>query len=92
MTEVFKRCDCLEERPALLWIITQRVMVLSFRRLGTTYRSQPQGARNRILEPFNVGPIGCPETSVRARKCLLSFGAESFVFQVAIQKFKDQDI
>jgi len=26
------------------------------------------------------------------RKCLLSFGAESFVFQVAIQKFKDQDI
>jgi len=30
------------------------------------------------------------ETEVR--KCLLSFGAESFVFQVAIQKFKDQDI
>jgi len=27
-----------------------------------------------------------------ARKCLLSFGAEPFVFQVAIQKFKDQDI
>jgi hypothetical protein len=24
-----------------------------------------------------------------ARKCLLSFGVESFVFQVAIQKFKD---
>jgi len=23
---------------------------------------------------------------------LLSFGAESFVFQVALQKFKDQDI
>jgi len=26
------------------------------------------------------------------QQCLLSFGAESFVFQVAIQKFKDQDI
>jgi len=26
------------------------------------------------------------------RKCLLSFGAEPFVFQFAIQKFKDQDI
>ena len=26
------------------------------------------------------------------RKCLLSFGAGPFVFQVAIQKFKDQDI
>jgi hypothetical protein len=25
-------------------------------------------------------------------KCLLSFGAEPFVFQVAIQKFKDVDI
>jgi len=24
--------------------------------------------------------------------CVLLFGAESFVFQVAIQKFKDQDI
>jgi hypothetical protein len=26
------------------------------------------------------------------RECLLSFGAESFVFQAAIQKLKDQDI
>jgi len=26
------------------------------------------------------------------RKCLLSFGEESFVFQLAIQKFKDLDI
>jgi len=24
--------------------------------------------------------------------CNISFGAESFIFQVAIQKFKDQDI
>jgi len=29
---------------------------------------------------------------IEARKRLLSFGAEPFVFQVAIQKFKDQDI
>jgi hypothetical protein len=26
------------------------------------------------------------------RECLLLFGAESFVFQVAIQKLKDHDI
>jgi len=26
------------------------------------------------------------------RECLLSFGAESFVFQFAIQKYKDSDI
>jgi len=29
---------------------------------------------------------------IKVRKCLLSFGAEPFVFQAAIQKFKDQDI
>ena len=29
---------------------------------------------------------------IEVRECLLSFGAESFVFQFAIQKFKDQDI
>jgi len=29
---------------------------------------------------------------IEVRKCLLSFGAESSVFQVAIQKFKDQGI
>ena len=28
----------------------------------------------------------------KVRKCLVLFGAESFVFQVAIQKCKDQDI
>jgi hypothetical protein len=29
---------------------------------------------------------------ITLRECLLSFGAESVVFQVAIQKLKDQDI
>jgi hypothetical protein len=29
---------------------------------------------------------------IEVRKCLLSFGAESVVFQVAIQKLKYQDI
>ena len=29
---------------------------------------------------------------IEVRECLLSFGAESFVFQVAVQKLKDQDI
>jgi len=35
---------------------------------------------------------GRNKEQIEFRKCLLSFGAESFVFQVAIQKFKDQDI
>jgi len=32
------------------------------------------------------------KSRLRVRKCLLSFGAEPSVFQLAIQKFKDQDI
>jgi len=28
---------------ALFWVITQRVVVISYRRFGTTYRSHPQG-------------------------------------------------
>jgi len=33
-----------------------------FQRFRTTYRSHPQGLRSRTLR---MGPIGCPETSVR---------------------------
>jgi len=32
---------------------------------------------------------GRNQEQIEVRECLLSFGAESFVFQVAIQKFKD---
>jgi len=40
-------------RSALFWNITQRVVLISYWRFRTTYRSHLQG------------PIGCPETSVR---------------------------
>jgi hypothetical protein len=45
-----------------------------FKYLGTTVTNQ-----NSIQE----------EIKIEVRKCLLSFGAESFVFQAAIQKLKD---
>ena len=32
------------------------------------------------------------EEQIEVRECLLLFGAESFVFQFAIEKAKDQDI
>jgi len=32
---------------------------------------------------------GRNEEQIKVKECLLSFGAESFVFQFAIQKFKD---
>ena len=54
----------------------ERVEELKY--LGTTLTNQ-----NSIPEEIK---------QIEVRKCLLSFGAEPFVFQVAIQKFKDQDI
>ena len=67
---------------ALLCDFTQRRMVVSYWRFGTTYRSHLRGLSNprRMPEhlgtpcsryspwnalPSKMGPIGCPETSVR---------------------------
>ena len=42
--------DCLiQTRPALFWVITQRVVVIPYRRFGTTYRSRNVG---KELPPF----------------------------------------
>jgi len=51
--------------------------VEEFKYLGTTLTNQ-----NSIPEEIT-------REQIEVRKCLLSFGAESFIFQVAIQKFKD---
>jgi hypothetical protein len=50
-----------------------------FKYLGTTLTNQNSNCRRNYEQ-------------IEVRKCLLSFGAESFVFQVSIQKFKDQDM
>jgi hypothetical protein len=50
--------------------------VEQFKYLGTTLTSQ-----NSIQEEI--------ESRFEVRECLLSFVAESFVFQFAIQKYKD---
>jgi len=39
----------------IFWVITLRVVVIYYRRFGTTYRSCPQGSR--ILEPIILAPI-----------------------------------
>jgi len=51
-------------RTALFWGITQRVVVISYRRFGTTYQSHPQGQKSK-KKKNKMGPICCPETSVR---------------------------
>jgi len=66
-------------RTALYWFRTQGVVVNSYRRFGTTYRSQPEGpnvlfftafhSQKNCIQmtswPLKMGPITCPETSVR---------------------------
>ena len=49
-------------------------MVISYRRFGTTYRSNPQGSRIELNSwTLRNGPIGCPETSVKitTARCLI---------------------
>ena len=53
--------------------------VEQFTYLGSTLTNQ-----NSIQEEI--------KSRLKLRECLLLFGAESFIFQFAIQKFKDQDI
>jgi len=54
--------------------------------------------RQRSLRPSSVTVYTAEilmhvfEEQIEVRECLLSFGAESVVFQIAIQKLKDQDI
>ena len=49
-------------RTALFWVTTQPVVVISYRRFGTICRTYPQGLISRTLR---MGPIDCPETTVR---------------------------
>jgi hypothetical protein len=47
-------------RTALFRVITQRVVVIPYRRFGTTCRSH----HSRVSWPLKMGPISCPEASV----------------------------
>jgi hypothetical protein len=49
-------------RTALFWVITQLVVVISYRRFGTTYRSHLQGLRIE-KKTRKIGAIGYTETS-----------------------------
>jgi hypothetical protein len=73
-------------RTARSWVITQRVVVISCRLFGTTYRSHLQGS---------IWRIGCPEKSVRnyhyslrnnpeARSYLL-YGGSRFSMHITVQ-------
>jgi hypothetical protein len=68
----FQASAAMLMRSALFWDITQRRVVIPYRRLGTTYRSHLQGSRSpsRIASsrnswPFKMEPIRRTETSVK---------------------------
>jgi hypothetical protein len=55
---------------ALFWGVTQRRVVILYWRFGTTYLSHLQGSRSPMKLhwpslPLKMGPIYCPETSVK---------------------------
>ena len=65
-------------RNALFWVITQRVVAITYRRFGTTYRYNFQGGRESKSFGFCVDsltlkmvPKSGPETSVRNFHCSL---------------------
>ena len=63
------RRNVLSVRSAFFWVITQRVVLISYRRFGTAYRSHSRGSR--IQKLFWMRPSGYPETSVRNYHYLL---------------------
>jgi hypothetical protein len=52
-------------RSALFWGVTQRRVVIPYSRFRTTYRSSEAGVLHWTSWPLKMGPIRCPETSVK---------------------------
>jgi len=63
---------------ALFCVITQRIVVISYRRFGTIYRYQLQGSRNvskKLPLYSNICPTGCNVTQfILSGNCSTCFG------------------
>ena len=59
---LFETSTAKQMRSALFWVVTRRVVIISYRRFGTAYRSHLQGWRILFVK---MVPICYPETSVR---------------------------
>jgi hypothetical protein len=64
-TKLSKKVPIL--RNALLWVITQRVVEISYRRFGTTYRSCLQGSRFQSQYGVHTGKSVTPEDETGSR-------------------------
>ena len=69
----------IEKRTALFRVITQRVEAISYPGFETTYRSHLRRSRI-ILYGLKMGPVRCPETSVRIYRYSLRNDPEEHSF------------
>ena len=61
VTDIVRECHCTLLRTAFFWAIKQRVVVISYRRFGTTYRSPLQGSR-----------FLTPEEAITTTRCIIA--------------------
>jgi hypothetical protein len=71
---LFQASAVMLMRSALFWGITQRRVVILYRRFGTTYRSNLEGSWTS--GPYKMGQIRCPETSVKDYHSTLRYTSE----------------
>ena len=84
---------------ALFGVITQRVVIIPYRRFGTT--SGPSSGVKKNSWPLRMGPIGCTETSVGSviTRCLIAqnsgvliyFAAEAWNHLSSSEVWRDKD-
>jgi len=69
---------------SLFWDVSQRRLVVNFRRLGTTYRSHLQVSSSPPLWPIKMAPIGCTWSSVTNNiRCEASRKGEDLIYLAA---------
>ena len=78
----FQASATKQKRTALFWVMTQRVLVIYYRRFGTTYQPKLQWSRILSSRPLRTGPIRFSETSVRNYHYSLRNNPEEWSSQV----------
>ena len=73
-------------RSSLFWDVTQRRLVVIYRRFGTIYRSDLQRSDRNAL-PLKISPIDCPETSINYYQSKPSNTPEERISQACSQIF-----
>jgi hypothetical protein len=72
-------------RPVVFWVITQQVVITSYRRLRTAYWSHLLGSshlQGLSSWPLKMGPIGFPEVSMINYHYLLHNYPEECISQI----------